>query len=504
MDWCLRAYEKSTNSGPGMTGGEADGIWFGFADDIGDVAKTERAAQARLHQLQGSTRWGGWLMNIIKTECMAVATGNTTLRAGDAEVQKVKIDGRNALTVEWRGAKNVPGAENYVDHADLTKLEEATGAKRPSHLIVWEDEGGEPNLNQGSPPPTPMDVDEEFVGNMIADEDKYNHAVQRGKGWFLMRDGVTKLRKADREPARTVIAARNAICNVCGQQLHGVQSLEMHKRVGWCRANMTPEEMQTVARARRANAKKYFDQPEDEGAMELRDLRGNKIKHTSSFKYLGTLLKSNGSSKHEILKRVAMGRNAVNQLKPIWNTRILREKTKRAVYKVMCLAVILYNIEVLSLNEADQRRLGRFQYEALKTVTRKKRMAQIVANGGIDRISIKKVHALVEINEMKDIISERRLKFIGHLMRDDEEGVKEDYEKSKNNPECRWFKHVRADRVRFGFRSIAQMEEMALDKNKWNRYLGNKMLELVPKLDPVEVEQQDVDVEDNDSYVSEE
>jgi len=91
--------------------------------------------------------------------------------------------------------------------------------------------------------------------------------------------------------------------------------------------------------------------------------------------------------------------------------------------------------------------------------------------------------------------AERRLRWIGHLIRNPDPSTTKAYEEHKHDPSSRWWRLVRSDLRRFGM-TITQVERLAKDKDRWSRKLSQKMTDLIPELH-AEVDQDD-EVEDEE------
>jgi hypothetical protein len=259
------------------------------------------------------------------------------------------------------------------------------------------------------------------------------------------------------------------------------RSLAAHRRIGRCKRNMTWEEWRQLRRARQVEAKKFDHRPEMSGAMEAYDLNGTRLQHTNCFKYLGNLITPSGNLRQEIGKRVALGRKAIQNHMKVWKSRQTRENIKRALFKVMALSAVLYNCEVLPYSESQLRQLEAWQEEALRVVTRRRRRAMLEANGWVDDMRRKELYTLVKINKIRDIISERRLRWVGHIIRNEDPGTKATYEDHKSDRQnSRWWKMLEEDMRLFGFRDIEQLESLAKDKESWNQKIAYKMATLIP------------------------
>jgi hypothetical protein len=440
------------------------GEWLGFADDLADVGKSPRGVTERMRQLQGAIRFVGLQLSEAKTECMAC--GDNDLEDIYREnAQLVPIKFREVTTrqitatgelIEWKGAGLVEGAETIIATRPFEHLPGPV-----THIIRW---------TTGSRQGTIQAVHRTPRGFAYMQDGK--------KGW-MRRNNVE----------RPIITQESRICDRCGQVMIGGDNALLHHKAypGACNQNLTTPQRERKAANRKTQDKKFGPTHEATGHMKMTALNGEEIKHTNCFKYLGNLVTPTGSNWKEVNKRVAMGKEGVKMFRRMWRTGRIKPRQKRMLYKVMVLTRMLYNCEILSYSKYDMARLERAQTEALRTITRWQRKNEETEFDWRNQISRHDAHAFVGINYISDIISERRLRWLGHIVRETDEITRAEYERVKRDPKCVWYKLLLKDAVKFALEEdgaaeshLADLEELARNKVAWDIHLKAVMQRRLP------------------------
>ena len=79
-----------------------------------------------------------------------------------------------------------------------------------------------------------------------------------------------------------------------------------------------------------------------------------KIKVVKQFKYLGSMIKDDGDSSHEIKTRIAIARNSVIQLTAVWKSADISRELKVVLVKSLIWSTLLYGAESWTLKKSDE------------------------------------------------------------------------------------------------------------------------------------------------------
>ena len=127
------------------------------------------------------------------------------------------------------------------------------------------------------------------------------------------------------------------------------------------------------------------------------------------FTYLGSNISSNLSLEAEINKRIGKAASAMSRLSTrVWENTNLTTNTKIAVYNACVLSTLLYGSETWTAYARQQRRLNRFHLRCLR---------RILGISWQDRVPNKDVLERAGIPSMFAMLSQRRLRWLGHILR---------------------------------------------------------------------------------------
>ena len=94
-------------------------------------------------------------------------------------------------------------------------------------------------------------------------------------------------------------------------------------------------------------------------------LHGEIIESVDTFKYLGSILDDNGSTK-EILSRIAQTTASLTKLNPIWNDKNLTLNSKILLLHSLVSSIFLYACETWTISKELQRRITAMDFRCLR------------------------------------------------------------------------------------------------------------------------------------------
>ena len=122
----------------------------------------------------------------------------------------------------------------------------------------------------------------------------------------------------------------------------------------------------------------------------------------SDFKYLGTMVSTDGHSTREINRQLGIAASTMASLNMnrLWADSGISLRLKCQLYKALVMKILLYNGEGWSLKKQDIKKLEEFHFRCLRRLTRKRRRPGL---GGmeIDRASREDVFKASRISERK-------------------------------------------------------------------------------------------------------
>ena len=187
---------------------------------------------------------------------------------------------------------------------------------------------------------------------------------------------------------------------------------------------------------------------------------GEVIETVSAFQYLGAIVEGSGSIKGDVESRIAKASRAFGALRrPVFGDKDLSLRTKRMVYCAVVLGVLLYGAEAWPTKREHSKKLEVFHNRCLRAI-----LGITSEQQRKERISSVQVGQMFGMEEsMEDIISARRLRWLGHVAR-----MKEDRLPKKILfgwlPQCR---PQHGTKLRWKDRVRKDMKKFNIDEGSW-------------------------------------
>ena len=166
---------------------------------------------------------------------------------------------------------------------------------------------------------------------------------------------------------------------------------------------MSAEEQAKLRRKRESNAtiagRKYLGVEN----IRIKDVRGDALKAVAEFKYLGTLVTTDGCSTKEINRRLGIAGSVMASLRRFWASRDVSLGLKCQLYKALVMTIVLYNSECWTLKKSDLQKLEGFHFRCLRRITRNKRRPE-TEEMEIDRASKKDVFGAAKVPIIEEMI----------------------------------------------------------------------------------------------------
>ena len=180
---------------------------------------------------------------------------------------------------------------------------------------------------------------------------------------------------------------------------------------------------------------------------------GETIQAVSSFRYLGSVLESHGEIRMDVEDRVARASRAFGALcRPVFCNGSLSRKTKRMVYCVAVLGVLLYGAETWATKRVSTQKVEAFNNRCLRPIMNISRAEQRA--GYISSVQMRRNFGMDEA--LKDVVISRRLRWLGHVARIQEDRIPKrllfgwlSHPRPMHGCKLRWRDRVRKDLKRF-------------------------------------------------------
>ena len=221
------------------------------------------------------------------------------------------------------------------------------------------------------------------------------------------------------------------------------------------------------------------------GSREAQECRlsanGEEVEVVGEFKYLGSILNSDGSGKRDIEEPIAKASRAYGLLKPsVFSNKSLSLKTKRMVYKATVLSTLFYGSETWTTKRFLTRKLESFNNRCLRDILNINRAQQrthhITSSEVRERIGLQQL--------IEEMIMERQIQWLGRLARMEEHRMPRQAlfgQLRKTRPfhgvKMSWKDRVKRDMT--SLRIFAHWFDMAQDRKKWYEKYHQSMERLV-------------------------
>ena len=140
-------------------------------------------------------------------------------------------------------------------------------------------------------------------------------------------------------------------------------------------------------------------------------ITGQQLNEVDKYTYLGAIISNQGGGGEDINSRIRKAMGSFMKLKQIWNSSKLTLHTKLRLFQALVMSVLFYGCETWKINDSDNKKLDTFQFKCLRRIL-KVRCSYIISNNDILRIT--------KIKTISDEVKERRWKWIGHVLRKDD------------------------------------------------------------------------------------
>ena len=138
-------------------------------------------------------------------------------------------------------------------------------------------------------------------------------------------------------------------------------------------------------------------------------LNGREIEQVSQFKYLGSIITSDGRSDKDIRTRIGMAKSAFMEMKQILTSKKISKETRLRILKCYVWSVLLYGAETWTISKDMKKKLEAAEMWFYR------RMLKVPWT---DKRTNKEILQMMEEEQtLLDTIKLRQLKFFGHSMR---------------------------------------------------------------------------------------
>ena len=192
---------------------------------------------------------------------------------------------------------------------------------------------------------------------------------------------------------------------------------------------------------------------------------GNSVETVGQFTYLGSVVTEKGDAETDINCRIGKASAVFQRLHKIWKSTNINMATKIKLYMALVVALLTYASESWKQTAKTMHRLDVFHHRCLRKILKIKWQ---------DHVSNQELLQRAGQREMRAIIQDRRLRFVGHLYRRPLScpartalnWVPRHGRRGRGRPRMTWRRTLKRDVEQMNLGEMS-VEDAAQDRSRW-------------------------------------
>lgn len=193
-------------------------------------------------------------------------------------------------------------------------------------------------------------------------------------------------------------------------------------------------------------------------------LEDTALEEVENFTYLGSIVDKQGGTDADVRVRIGKARAAFQQIKNVWSSTVLSNKTKIRIFNTTVKPVLLYGAETWRTTVTTMKKIQTFINSCLRRILRI-HWPNIIRNQDLWQ----------RANQIpvEEEILKRRWRWIGHTLRKPASSTTRHAltwnpqgKRKRGRPRNTWRRDLEADAKKIG-RSWRQLERLAQDRDGW-------------------------------------
>ena len=201
------------------------------------------------------------------------------------------------------------------------------------------------------------------------------------------------------------------------------------------------------------------------------EIKVNKIslENVSSFKYLGSTKKSDGTCKEDISTRIGMAKQRMVQLNNVWKDRSIPTELKVKILKCLVWPIMLYGCETWTTKKAEEKRIEAAEMWFYRRLLRVSWTEHRTNDNILQELGMQKC--------LLNVITKRKLNYLGHAIRNKNTGLmrtvlqgKIQSQRKKGRPPASYINSLSKNTSL----SLHNISQECLDRTGWRKLVRSK------------------------------
>lgn len=193
------------------------------------------------------------------------------------------------------------------------------------------------------------------------------------------------------------------------------------------------------------------------------------IEEVDKFTYLGSIVTPSGGTEEDVNARINKARTAFSQLNKIWDSKILRQKTKIKIFNSNVKSILLYGSETWFLNKKQENKLQVFINKCLKRIFKifwpnTIRNKDLWERSGQEKIATQ--------------IYKKKLRWLGHTLRKEDDDITKHSlyynpqgQRKRGRPKNTWRRQLEKE---LKDPQLRNTEEKAQNRREWRKFVSGQ------------------------------
>jgi len=198
-------------------------------------------------------------------------------------------------------------------------------------------------------------------------------------------------------------------------------------------------------------------------------VNGTDLKQVDKFTYLGSIIRPEGGTKEDISNRLSKARSVFRDMSNVWRSSQYNTSTKLKLYQSCVISVLLYGSECWRMTATELNRLRSFHTTCLRRILR---------IFWPEKISNEDLLRRCKQEDMGTIISRRRWRWIGHVLRRKPDSTVRtalhwtpEGKRKRGRPRETWRRTVETE-MKVMKHSWDSLTRMAQDRQRWKDFVA--------------------------------